>query len=54
MVFCLGEKVQFCKDFGVDEVIDYKQINVIVEFVKQGVDKVLIVDNVGNLLIDLY
>jgi NADPH:quinone reductase-like Zn-dependent oxidoreductase len=53
-VSCSGEKAQFCKDLGADEVIDYKQTNVTAELAKQGADKALIVDNVGNSPTDLY
>ncbi|KIW49693.1 hypothetical protein PV05_11347 [Exophiala xenobiotica] len=50
---CSGKNVQFCKDLGADEVIDYQSQNV-VEALKKGVSESgrkfdLVVDNVGTL-----
>ncbi|KAK0387537.1 hypothetical protein NLU13_3783 [Sarocladium strictum] len=53
-VSCSTEKAQFCKDLGADEVIDYKKSNVTDVLAKQGADKAVIVDNVGNSPTDLY
>ncbi|KAL2209782.1 NAD(P)-binding protein [Sarocladium strictum] len=53
-VSCSTEKAQFCKELGADVVIDYKKEDVTAELIKQGADKAVLVDNVGNSPSDLY
>jgi NADPH:quinone reductase-like Zn-dependent oxidoreductase len=53
-VSCSTGKMDFCKELGADEVIDYKTEDVTAQLVSRGADKVVIMDNVGNSPTDLY
>lgn len=45
---CSTKNIQFCKDLGADEVIDYKVSNIVEKLKAEGLVYDLVVDNVGT------